>query len=1167
MFEFGILSKVFGRRRLPVACIALSVIVAAVAISSTAPAEGIQSGVVSTFDVLGTTEAALVLTEEVVGPDGFDKNTMVPVVTDERHASTSASQVPVHPSDRPFDDSVETDEGYIGAPARVRSVYAGSSETFPPSVSVAWPSPFLSVNVGHNQDFSVNASDQDGNISQVEWYLNDTSRWIESLSATGSIAKTYTHTFAETGDYLVKVVFTDVDGLTGSASWRIRVVNENVATSDYSLVSGPASQFDLDDVFEGRNTNFSAIWKSGNTADDSLPQLELTIQDVDGVILQGYLLVAAPRTAWIDYQNIDVQVQDGSGFDAGTWEQYVPPQDPNSQIVASVNYLLGSFFSIANFLYDDGTGRVTRPTSTLFSGNELNCYQHVAVAWDLGPGGAHEKDGVRVNIPLAAVSAGDRLAVFAHLSVDNTLRKNASTGGIDFPNLFSSEEPFPSCNPPSLSRPRSPESAPLGNPTGLTAEPGSGSGEVVLRWTPATNATMHWVYLEKVDGTDGRYWPHAQAGNTARLTVTGLDAGETYLFLVIAGQEQADGTPQWSQWSNWGQATLPATAPASPASAATNSISSGGEHTCGLRADGSAVCWGRNSLGQATPPVGETFAAISSGYDYTCGLRADGSAACWGRNNYGQATPPVGETFAAISSGHDHTCGLRADGSAVCWGRNREGQLTQPLGETFAAIISGYFHTCGLRADGSAACWGWNDQGQATAPAGETFTAISSAGHTCGLRADGSAVCWGWNDYGQATPPPGATFAAISSGGGHTCGLRADGSVVCWGRNDYGQATPPAGATFAAISSGTYHTCGLRADGSVVCWGRNDYGQATPPAGATFAVATAASNGEYDTDGDRLIEISSLEQLDAIRYDLDGDGISSDAAYGGAFPISAGEVVCDDCNGYELIRSLDFRDPGSYLSGSVNAAWITGSGWQPIAGGIHSWPDNFDTTISGYTFTATLAGNGHTVSNLYANRSSYRGVALFRHTGRSSVIRDIALTEVNLTGGNDVGALAGYGFGKIIASYASGAISGRLSVGGLTGTNEGGITASYSKVDVQGIGHVGGLVGWNAGSIDASYAVGKVAGVRHNTGGLSGVDSGSVRAGYWDRQTSGQTTSAGGEGQTTVELQAPTGYTGIYGNWNVDVDGDTLPDDPWDFGNPRQYPVLKYGGFSVAGQR
>ena len=135
---------------------------------------------------------------------------------------------------------------------------------------------------------------------------------------------------------------------------------------------------------------------------------------------------------------------------------------------------------------------------------------------------------------------------------------------------------------------------PLGNPTNLAAAPGSQSGEVALSWSPAANATVQWVYLVKPDGTDGRYWPHAQAGDTATLTVTGLDAGETYYFLVIAGQEQADGTTLWSQWSNWGQATLHATAPASPASAATNSISSGYRHTCGLRINGTAVCWGNN---------------------------------------------------------------------------------------------------------------------------------------------------------------------------------------------------------------------------------------------------------------------------------------------------------------------------------------------------------------------------------------------------------------------------------------------------------------------------------------------------------------------------------------------------------------------------------------------
>ena len=372
--------------------------------------------------------------------------------------------------------------------------------------------------------------------------------------------------------------------------------------------------------------------------------------------------------------------------------------------------------------------------------------------------------------------------------------------------------------------------SPLGNPTQLTAAAGSRSGEVSLRWTPAANATVHRVYLRKADGTGGRDWPDALSGDANEATLTGLEVGQTYQFRVRAGQEQSDGTTQWSEWSNWVRGTPTS---GTVLTAAQLSISSGSYHTCGLRADGSAVCWGWNVSGQATPPAGATFAAISSGSYHTCGLRADGSAVCWGWNHFGQATPPAGATFAAISSGHWHTCGLRADGTAVCWGSNSFGRATPPAGATFATISSGAIHTCGLRADGTAVCWGWNQFGQATPPAGATFATISSgAGDTCGLRADGTAACWGRND-GESTPPAGATFAAISSGGFHTCGLRADGSAVCWGRNDYGQLTPPAGATFAAISSGGFHTCGLRADGSVVCWGRNNYGQLTPPAELT----------------------------------------------------------------------------------------------------------------------------------------------------------------------------------------------------------------------------------------------------------------------------------------------------------------------------------------------
>ena len=40
-------------------------------------------------------------------------------------------------------------------------------------------------------------------------------------------------------------------------------------------------------------------------------------------------------------------------------------------------------------------------------------------------------------------------------------------------------------------------------------------------------------------------------------------------------------------------------------------------------------------------------------------------------------------------------------------------------------------------------------------------------------------------------------------------------------------------------------------------------------------------------------------------------------------------------------------------------------------------------------------------------------------------------------------------------------------------------------------------------------------------------------------------------------MQSPTGYSGIYSQWNVDLDDDGRNDDPWHFGTGSQYPVLK----------
>ena len=141
------------------------------------------------------------------------------------------------------------------------------------------------------------------------------------------------------------------------------------------------------------------------------------------------------------------------------------------------------------------------------------------------------------------------------------------------------------------------------------------------------------------------------------------------------------------------------------------------------------------------------FTAVSAGYWHSCGLRADGTIVCWGRNSTwnvdyaGQADPPDGN-FTAVTTGSWHSCGLRADGTIVCWGLNHRGQADPPYGN-YTAVTTGEGHSCGLRADGTIVCWGSNYAGQADPPDG-IFTAVSAgAAHSCGLRADGTIVCWG----------------------------------------------------------------------------------------------------------------------------------------------------------------------------------------------------------------------------------------------------------------------------------------------------------------------------------------------------------------------------------------------------------------------------------------
>ena len=258
-----------------------------------------------------------------------------------------------------------------------------------------------------------------------------------------------------------------------------------------------------------------------------------------------------------------------------------------------------------------------------------------------------------------------------------------------------------------------------------------------------------------------------------------------------------------------------------------------------------------------------------------------------------------------------------------------------------------------------------------------------------------------------------------------------------------------------------------------------------------------------------------------------------------------------------LVGSSGGSISGSYSTGAVSGSGISVGGLVGSLRGDLSRRDIVN--ISGSYATGVVSGESSYVGGLVG--SSYEG----------SISGSYATGAV--TGGGDyVGGLVGSTSSSISASYAMGAVSGANDVGGLVGRGRDDIQASYAMGAVSGVFRVGGLAG-QARNTSNSYAVGRVSG-SSLVGGLIGDNTGTVTDSYWDTVTSGQSHSGGGQGKTTSELQSPTGYTGIYANWNVDLDDadrDRNPvtggDDPWDFGTSSQYPVLKYGGLDPEQQR
>ena len=477
---------------------------------------------------------------------------------------------------------------------------------------------------------------------------------------------------------------------------------------------------------------------------------------------------------------------------------------------------------------------------------------------------------------------------------------------------------------------------------------------------------------------------------------------------------------------------------------------------------------------------------------------------------------------------------------------------------------------------------GWSNNANAittsysTASATGTGTGTSSD-HIGGLLG-ACQNCGVTNSYATGVVTRGATSTATSVGGLMGSGGTSAGTDSYYDTQTTGCVTGgTAGCTTSAGGSGVtgQTTSALQTPvgytGIYANWNANIDGVAGNDDPWYFGTTSQYpilkyGKTDYDEDNDGYIDIATHAQLNAVRWDLDADGDPSSgnaATYNTAFPLrftgAGGRMGCPSsgCTGYELTADIDLDTNGDGSHTAADTYYRSGAGWDPIGA---------DPNPAG-RYSGDFKGNGFIVDNLVINDANRDDAGLFGSNHTTSTIESLGVTNANVSAREYIGILVGTIYGDVVACYTTGQVSASTAdVGGLIGFVSGSsasVSSSYSTASVSGgASNGGGLVGRVvSGSVTNSYSTGSVATTDTPRGGLIGQSSsGAVTASYWDTQTSNQNSSRGGSGQTTSGLQNPTGYTGIYANWNANIDGETGADDPWDFGSPGWYPSLKYGG-------
>jgi hypothetical protein len=232
------------------------------------------------------------------------------------------------------------------------------------------------------------------------------------------------------------------------------------------------------------------------------------------------------------------------------------------------------------------------------------------------------------------------------------------------------------------------------------------------------------------------------------------------------------------------------------------------------------------------------------------------------------------------------------------------------------------------------------------------------------------------------------------------------------------------------------------------------------------------------------------------------------------------------------------------------------------------------TGLFGYV-TGQIMSLGLINPEVIAQGSNVGGLAGYLDSG---TITSCYVSNANVSGDDYVGGLVGTCTGRLNKSYSTGSVTGDAFIGGLIGLIDNStVNMSYSKASVWGHREVGGLAGktsdetsvvsncYATGSVDGdtyvggligqvergkaykSYSTGSVSGEQY-VGGFTGYIRvlGSVTHCFWDTETSGLSTSPGGTGKTTAEMQTIRTFSDA--GWDFT--------DIWTICDGMNYPVL-----------